>query len=255
MSWNNEYFNSDWNKPKFSFINIPKHYELYTTMANHTIHRFSRFEPNQLLLAKTYDKNRFVIVKKARQCGESTITSMYLAIQALEPNKKILILTRSKPSGACLIDMIKKYYLAIGITPLNNSYNNIILSNGSNIMFKILTPDAMRGYACDVIYITDIELLRNLNNIIDSVLPCLHNSNCQLIISSTPGGNDFKILYDKSKKPDSIFTSFDLGFYDNPMNDEKKYNAMVHALHNEDSIRQELDGEFIVQVDGHIFTI
>jgi hypothetical protein len=259
MYWNEEYFRN-WDKTNLTFINTPRDYPLYKRIAEKSIRNFSKFELNQLKLTKTYDKNRFIIVKKSRQCGESTITTLYLAIQALQSKKNIFILTKNKEMGQDLLSMISKYYkcINVNILPNNNNITEIRLNNGSFIAIKIIRDNvnSMISHKADIIYIPEAAFIHELHRKIDTILPCL-TTNGKLIIASTPNGfNDFKSLYDSSKV-DNVFKSFDLNFLDNPLNSTENYEyiSTCNYFANEDMIRQELNAEFVISIRPTLYDI
>lgn len=241
MAWGNKYF-ENWGDGYFSFTNKPNDI-LYTRIAESSIPNFNKFSDNQLKLIKTLDTNsNIIVVKKARQCGESTTTTMHIAISALKSiNKRFFILSRNKGYSEHLLDYIRKYYTNIGIRFEDNRYE-IRLDNGS-IIKADSTSNLLRGYDASIIYITEAAYIMRLNEIINIYYENISYQG-KLIISSTPNGlNDFYNLYEGVNNGNIIGNTVDMEFIDNVINDEASY-VQKCRMYSPDEIRQEFDAEF-----------
>ena len=135
---------------------------------------------------KTYsyiENNKFSIINQYRQAGLTTLLSNYSVYKALStPNITIGYFGVSKNHLRDVFKHIVPFELECSVK--RQTVDLIEFYNGSKIMFKILTENALIGINCDLI-ILDNYAFFNYNNIIESLISRL-KPNGSIIISSTP---------------------------------------------------------------------
>lgn len=203
----------------FSFL-IPDCYKLFLKIPN-----FKRLTQKQIDLLKLYEKEKFIMVSKARQTGETLITTGFLVQYALDNKNSLIGIVNS-------CDSERKFYLEIleKLTPIiSKSYNEIKLENGSIIKFYSHTNFFQRGYTnnFDVIYISSASHYNNEERLMEVQMLLKRGPKSKLIICGEPKrGSSFNDIF----KRDNCFVKFNLNFLDNPVNTEGDIRRMQDAV-------------------------
>jgi hypothetical protein len=214
MPWGKEQINLN---KTFSFINKPIDIELYKLMALSSVNNFDVFTENQLKLLSYLEQYDNLIIKKERQSGESTLTSIHLAVKAIESKCNILILASTKRIANDILNLIKRYYASINqvFTVINN--DKIILPNESIIECDSCNPSVFRARTINILHITEAAYVIDLQNCLQSIYPM--SKNLKIIISSSNTDlNYFNTLYLDSINNLNNYKSFELLYSDNPGN-------------------------------------
>lgn len=199
----------------------------------------------QKIFANTLANNRFVLVKKAKQVGATSLTCAHIVEKTHKnDNFNVLIMVSNIRQCKALLIIIKEY--CERITPqnqfnINNRTNKITLYNNSTI--EIILSNRINnfrgGRRIDLIYLDEYAFFGNQRESYGCCMNML-NDNSQIIIVSSPNTLDdyFYQLYSHN----NIFTKHVIGYDDNPKNDIKLVNKIAFG---DLAFRKEILGEFI----------
>ncbi len=195
---------------------------------------------------KLYQENKFIIYNVARQTGYNTIiTALYLHDMIFN-SRKILHQTVKRDIAIEINNLIKKYYIILpyflkpGIIDLKN--NIFIFNNDSYIFYN--KEDLSRTY--NLYSLHDFAHHSNPDKIYKDTLSCVsENHNSQLIIQSTPNGNNlfYKLYQDSVRKENdplkNVYKSIMTFWYEVDGRDENWAKEEIKRLGSEEIFNQE----------------
>jgi len=108
----------------------------------------------QKRILRAYRDNRFNIVLASRQCGKTTITTIYTLWKCCFTNYyRVLIVANKESTAKGIFNRIKKAYeeLPVWLKPGVKEYaqTSMVLANGSSIGISTTSSDAGRGDSCN----------------------------------------------------------------------------------------------------------
>lgn len=157
----------------------------------------SQFElwPTQIQLLNVLTNERLVLVAKHRRAGETFCTAMYLAHELINrPNINILVISGGIYSAQSILDIVSQFLNSVNTErsglPYTGTKNCLKLKNGSTI--TAITPNItnMIGKRYDIIHIDEAAHIYNLAEIYSVAIYGMKYEG-QLIVTSTPNGNNF----------------------------------------------------------------
>ncbi len=161
---------------------------------------------NGMQLMKTYPfqdkaimrflKYRFNINKWSRQVGKSTIVRAYILWYAMFHKDKLVAMLANKLMLAKeQLQLLRESYVALPfwLQPGVKLWNkmSIQFSNGCRIMVAASSPDGIRGFSPNLLYLDEFAFLRPgmADEFMASVMPTISSGKTtRIIITSTPNG-------------------------------------------------------------------
>ena len=212
-------------------------------------HGIINFEPtaNHYELANIYDNQRFVLTKKYRQGGFSTMTLLWSIHQCLiNTNYSVLYLVKTDREAVyaktriidCAINLMSPKPKII-----KNNGREVIFGNGSNMCFS--RPIAACGKATNCIIIDEAAFIPSLEKHFKA-LWSLISTGGKLFMVSTPNGTHgfFYDSYKQALQGQNKFFVYAPSCYDHPWyNTPEKIAELKHNL-GEKGFRQECEALF-----------
>ena len=230
-------------------------YNPYTNLSG----KIELFEYQKQLL-KSFEKNRFSIVKQSRQVGVDLVVAIYIAyFVSRNTDKEVLVISDSNKSGENFLSKIKNilrfeeldYSDDEKIFPIDNK-NHLQLKNGSRITITSPNICAGRGCALDLLFVNNAEYIEHLDQIWMAAGLALSSTGGKAILTSTPRYKKsyFHNFWTRAIKKLNGFKPTNVNWKQNSYFDNEWYKKMCTILNNDkDAIAMELDGKFITKED------
>lgn len=170
--------------------------------------------PSQINLVEFCESNQFVIGKKERQNGTSTMLLLYELWKCMyKRERKILFVTGYDREAKVLHDMASRtiMHMPVGIRPLHNSINDYRISfadSESHISFYSVSSGSFRGSRCTDLIIEEAAFIPNMEEHWKSVYPLIWNSGNLIMISTPNPGSWFDTVYQSAVDGLNIFKTF-----------------------------------------------
>lgn len=213
---------------------------------------------------KRFLKYRFNINKWSRQVGKSTIVRGFILWWGIFHKDQLIAMIGNKLSLAKeQMQQLRDSYsrLPVWLQPGVKLWNktSIQFSNNSRIIVSSSSPDNIRGFSINLLYLDEFAFLRpNLaTEFIASVMPSISSGKTtRCIITSTPNGmNHFYDMWQTSLEEDQAAAEFDKGnnnlyvrsvvkWYEVPGRTEEWANAEKLKI-GDQRFRQEYECEFV----------
>ena len=218
----------------------------------------------QELAIKRFLKYRFNINKWSRQVGKSTIVRGFILWWGIFHKDQLIAMIGNKLSLAKeQMQQLRDSYsrLPVWLQPGVKLWNktSIQFSNNSRIIVSSSSPDNIRGFSINLLYLDEFAFLRpNLAaEFIASVMPSISSGKTtRCIITSTPNGmNHFYDMWQTSLEEDQAAAEFDKGnnnlyvrsvvkWYEVPGRTEAWANSEKLKI-GDQRFRQEYECEFV----------
>lgn len=156
-------------------------------------------------------KYRFNINRWSRQVGKSTIVRGFILWYAMYKKQKLVAMLANKLNLAKeQLQLLRDSYVALPywLQPGVKLWNkmSIQFSNGTRIMVAATSPDGIRGFSPNLLYLDEFAFLRPglASDFIASVMPSISSGNTtRIIITSTPAGmNHFYHMWEDAVDED-----------------------------------------------------
>lgn len=213
---------------------------------------------------KRFLKYRFNINKWSRQVGKSTIVRGFILWWGIFHKDQLIAMIGNKLSLAKeQMQQLRDSYsrLPVWLQPGVKLWNktSIQFSNNSRIIVSSSSPDNIRGFSINLLYLDEFAFLRpNLaTEFIASVMPSISSGKTtRCIITSTPNGmNHFYDMWQTSLEEEQAAAEFDKGnnnlyvrsvvkWYEVPGRTEEWANAEKLKI-GDQRFRQEYECEFV----------
>lgn len=220
--------------------------------------KFPKLAPHQQIVYDAvkdgYNSGKIFVVKSRRQVGKTTLACILLIYYALKRKCRSIVIEPSNINNRNVYAEIKRWLINTGLVDkFNDTYNEIIFTNGSVISFKSAeSRDNLRGDHCNGILIID-EAAFISDNIINIVLPYVDVSKAPILMISTPMFKDGAFYNFFTNCDNELSFSFDWATFDMSkfVSDEKM--NYYRKIMTEQKFRTEMLGEF-VEDGGYVFT-
>lgn len=176
----------------------------------------------QKRLIKTYDDNRFVIVKKFRNGGFSTCVALYgLWLCMFNSDRRILYISKTDKEAVYLGRIVDRAIQELPeqfqfLLTKSNDHRKDFVTN-SNMCF--LTPTTgMRGKMSTHLIIDESAFIPNMDEHWKSMYPTIFPANGKCFVVSTVNGLDnwFAKTYSKAVNGINNFRAFDCKYTEHP---------------------------------------
>ena len=196
-----------------------------------------------------FQENKYNIIKQSRQMGIDITMAVYVAYYVLKnENKKVSITSDSLKSSENFLNKVRAILVYSGEKLTASATRVIELKNGSRI-FSISSDSVSRGGSqANLTFINNFEFLSAPEEALSTQTVCTN----EMIIASMPRyeENVFYNLWTAATKNENAYNPISVIWNQNPSFDETWYREQCKKLvWNEDSIKNELDGEFVKKKD------
>lgn len=196
--------------------------------------------------------NRRTIITTARQTGKSTTTCAFILWYILFGSHRTVGLLANKGNTAReILSKIKFAYehlpkwLQQGVVEWNKG--SIELENDSRVVAEATSSDAIRGYACNLLFIDEAAFIENWDEFFTSVMPTVTSGKTtKIILVSTPNGmNHFYQFWKSAIEGINGYNPIMVKWQEVPGRDEAWKNETLAALNfDEQKFAQENNCEF-----------
>lgn len=200
----------------------------------------------QKRLIEFYERNNFVIAKKFRQGGFTTVTLAYfLWLAVFRPSSNYGVISRTdreaRYHGKILRRLIES--LPTWLKPETTACKDhlIELKNGSKITLR--TPSATVGCAFDFIFIDEPAFIGDMDKHWKALYPTISNGG-KCIAISTPNGDE-GWFYDMYYNVDCKFKHFVCSYEEHPEYRREKWIREMQKTLGPKAWRQEVLAEFL----------
>lgn len=215
--------------------------------------------PFQEKMVSTFNDNRFVICKMARQSGKSTTIIAYLIHQLIfrigeddADRTNIAILANKGATARELMGRLQLAYenlpgwMQQGVVVWNKG--NIELENGSKAIAASTSSSAVRGSSFSILFLDEFAFVPNnqAEQFFNSVYPTISSGkSSKVLIVSTPNGlNLFYRMWKDAVEERSTYVPIEVHWSEVPGRDEKWKEETIRNT-SEEQFRQEFSAEFI----------
>lgn len=155
--------------------------------------------------------HRFNIFATARQAGKSTVVCAYVLWYLLFDGKSPTVAFLAN-KGKTAMEILRKVQVAYASLPLwmqpgvrDWNKTSFELANGSRAISEATSPDSIRGYAVDLLFVDEAAFVDNWEEFWPSTYNTITSTNTtKAVLVSTPRGlNHFHKLWNDSGKKDN----------------------------------------------------
>ena len=217
--------------------------------------------PFQDAAIRRFLKYRFNINRWSRQVGKSTVVRAYILWYAMFHTDKLVAMLANKLMLAKeQLQLLRDSYVALPywLQPGVKLWNkmSIQFSNGCRIMVAATSPDGIRGFSPNLLYLDEFAFLRPgmADEFMSSVMPSISSGKTtKIIVTSTPNGmNHFYRMWEdavdeKTATPHELNERFvrSTVLWSEVPGREKQWGIDEEARIGEQRFRQEYLCEFI----------
>lgn len=198
----------------------------------------------QMLIAKYYDKDNIIrnnrIIMMGRQCGKTTLATLYILWYALfNADKTIAVLANKEDQAKEILLRIRAAILKLplwlqqGINPDRGGWSkeSIGFDNGTKIFCAASGSSAIRGKSVDLMLVDEFAFLppEEAADFIKSVFPTQSGrKDAMMILISTPHGmNEFYNIWVKACTGHSSYVPAKIQWFEIPGRDEAWKKRMI----------------------------
>ena len=199
--------------------------------------------------------NRFVILLASRQCGKTTMMTIYALWNAcFNDDQRILIVANKEGTAIEIFQRIRLAYeeLPNWLKPGVKEYGktSMTLVNGTRIGISTTTGTAARGQSVNCLVLDELAFIDA--HLVDpfwkSVYPIISSSKkSKIFIASTPNGTEnlFYKLYTGAEAGENGWTPERIDWWEIPGRDDKWKTQTVKTLGSVDTFDQEFGNVFL----------
>jgi hypothetical protein len=204
---------------------------------------------------KSLAENRLVCVLASRQCGKTTLTTIYSLWNTCFYDHQRVIIVANKENTA--INIFKRIRLAYEelpnyLKPGVKEYGKtgVTFANGSSIGISTTTSTAARGDTASILCIDEAAFIEPyfMDEFWKSVIPIVSSGKkTKIFMVSTPNGtgNKFYEIYSGAEKDSNGWKAERIDWWDVPGRGEKWRKQTTSALGSEEAFQQEYGNTFL----------
>lgn len=205
---------------------------------------------------KSLEKNRFVILTASRQCGKTTMMTIFAVWMAcFRDDYRVIVVANKEATAKNILKRIKLAYEYIPnwLKPTVKQWDvkEIILGNDSSISITTTTSTAARGDTANCIIIDEMAFIpyNFMEEFWRSTIPVVSSSKKSKIFAiSTPNGtgNKFYEVYAKAERGDDReWKAERIDWWEVPGRDEKWKRDTISSIGSLEAFNQEFGNEFL----------
>jgi len=199
--------------------------------------------------------DRFIILLASRQCGKTTMMTIYALWNAcFNDDQKVLIVANKEGTAIEIFQRIRLAYeeLPNWLKPGVKEYGktSMTLANGSRIGISTTTGTAARGQSVNCLILDELAFIDThlVEPFWKSVYPIISSSKkSKIFIASTPNGTEnlFYNLYNGAETGDNGWTPERIDWWEVPGRDEEWKNQTIKTLGSSETFDQEFGNVFL----------
>jgi hypothetical protein len=210
----------------------------------------------QRRILKSLERDRFVVLMASRQCGKTTLTTIFAVWMAcFRADYRVIVVANKEATAKNILKRIKMAYEYIPnwLKPTVKQWDvkEIILGNDSSISITTTTSTAARGDTANAIIIDEMAFIpyNFMDEFWKSTIPVVSSSKKSKIFAiSTPNGtgNKFYEVYSKAERgEDPNWKAEKIDWWEVPNRDEKWKRDTIASLGSLEAFNQEFGNQFI----------
>lgn len=204
----------------------------------------------QKRLIKEYHDNRFVVVKKFRQGGFTSMTALYALWQCMfHHNRKFIFLSKSDREAVSVGEIVSEVIaqlpeqLCLLLTHNSNHEKKFEITNSS---ISFTTPQACCSKVFTHLIIDEAAFIPDMENHWKSLYPTFgDNGKCFVVSTVNDIDNWFEGLYNGAANGHNSFKIFDVSYKEHPDYQDPKWEEQVRKNLGEKLWLQEIEGCFL----------
>jgi len=210
--------------------------------------------PKQKQALRSLMNNRFVCLLASRQCGKSTILTIYtLWCTCFSGDQRAVIVANNENTAIKIFKRIRLAYelLPNFLKPGVKEYGKtgVTFDNDSSIGISTTTSTAARGDTASILCIDEAAFIEPhlLSEFWKSVIPIVSSGKkTKIFMVSTPNGvgNKFYDIYSEAEKNTNGWQAERIDWWDVPGRTDKWKKQMIEALGSEEDFLQEFGNTF-----------
>ncbi len=199
--------------------------------------------------------NRFIILLASRQCGKTTMMTIYALWNAcFNDDQRVLIVANKEGTAIEIFQRIRLAYeeLPNWLKPGVKEYGktSMTLTNGTRIGISTTTGTAARGQSVNCLILDELAFIDThlVEPFWKSVYPIISSSKkSKIFIASTPNGTEnlFYKLYTGADTGGNGWTPERIDWWEIPGRDEKWRDQTVKTLGSSETFDQEFGNVFL----------
>ena len=243
----------EFTKAQKSILHFAENYFYITTLDEGK--RKIKLYKSQKRILKSLKDNRFVILLASRQCGKSTMMTIYaLWTVCFQKDKSVMIIANKEQTAREIYSRVRTAYelLPNWLKPGVKEYGkeHMRLANDSKIDISTTTSTAARGQTSNILIIDEMAFIQDtfMDEFWGSVIPIVSSSKKSKIFAvSTPNGtgNKFYQTYTEAERGENGWSSQRIDWWEVPGRDEKWKIDTSNSLGSQESFDQEFGNVFI----------
>lgn len=206
-------------------------------------------------IVRTFNENRFVICKLARQTGKSTVVvcGYFLWYVLFHADVSVGILANKEETAIMLLDRWKQSFellprfLKQGVVKWDQKV--IKLANNARIRAAATSASAIRGDTFNILFLDEFAFVEEniALNFITSVFPTISSGKTtKLFIVSTPNGyNLFYKIWNDAVEKNNSYVPIAYNWRDVPGRDDKWAEEQRRNMGSEQKFQQEYECDFM----------
>ena len=199
--------------------------------------------------------NRFVVMLASRQCGKTTMMTIYALWNAcFNKDQRVLIVANKEGTAIEIFQRIRLAYeeLPNWLKPGVKEYGktSMTLANGSRVGISTTTGTAARGQSVNCLILDELAFIEThlVEPFWNSVYPIISSSKkSKIFIASTPNGTEnlFYKLYTGASNSTNGWSGERIDWWEVPGRDEAWKKQTIQTMGSEEIFRQEFGNEFL----------
>ena len=199
--------------------------------------------------------NRFVVMLASRQCGKTTMMTIYALWNAcFNKDQRVLIVANKEGTAIEIFQRVRLAYeeLPNWLKPGVKEYGktSMTLANGSRIGISTTTGTAARGQSVNCLILDELAFIdpHLVEPFWNSVYPIISSSKkSKIFIASTPNGTEnlFYKLYNGASSERNGWSAERIDWWEVPGRDEEWKDQTIKTMGSEEIFRQEFGNEFL----------
>lgn len=199
--------------------------------------------------------HRFVVMLASRQCGKTTMMTIYALWNAcFNKDQRVLIVANKEGTAIEIFQRIRLAYeeLPNWLKPGVKEYGktSMTLANGSRVGISTTTGTAARGQSVNCLILDELAFIEQhlVEPFWNSVYPIISSSKkSKIFIASTPNGTEnlFYKLYTGASNSTNGWSGERIDWWEVPGRDEAWKKQTIQTMGSEEIFRQEFGNEFL----------
>lgn len=204
---------------------------------------------------KCLQENQYVIAKKFRQGGFTTLTTVYMLwVSLFRTDKRLIYLSRTDREacymGAMIGEIVKSLPAFLrGATSKMNDHTIEFVGSGSVLNFFTLEPAC--GKRADIVFIDEPAFIGNMENAWNAIRPIISpDGKCFAVSTPNTTGDWFGKTYQNAIRKKNNFVIFTANYKEHPDYSDLEWTEKTKASLGPKLWRKEVLAEFVIDFEN-----